>query len=94
MPPPPRSPPGGSLYELLRPAAASLLTTSSSLYPSDHMVVRLTSSAGGAEATVQSLHGFFCRFWQEAAAPPPDGLERAPAQLALNFERTTVRAYP
>ena len=76
-----------ALY-LLRPAAASLLTTSSSLYPSDHMVLRLTSSAGGAEATVQSLHGFFCRFWQEAAAPPPDGLERAPAQLALN---TAVR---
>ena len=55
-------------------------------------MLRLTSSAGGAEATVQSLHGFFCRFWQLAAAPPPDGLERAPAQLALTFERTAVRA--
>ena len=92
VPPPPRCPPGGSLYELLRPTAASLLTTSSSLYPSDHMVVRLTSSAEGAEATVQSLHGFFCRYWQEAAAPPPAGLDRAPAQLALTFERTSVRA--
>jgi len=92
VPPPPRSPAGGSLYDLLRPAAASLLTTSSSHYPSDHMVVCLTSSAEGAEATLQCLHGFFCRFWQQAATPPPDGLDRAPAELALTFEGTAVRA--
>ena len=53
VPTPPPPPSGGSLYELLKPEAASLLTTTSTLYPSDHMAIGLSSSAHGAEATLQ-----------------------------------------
>ena len=85
VPTPPPPPSGGSLYELLKPEAASLLTTTSTLYPSDHMAIGLSSSAHGAEATLQDLHGFFLRYWREASTPPPPGLDAAPAQIALAF---------